>query len=131
VFIVFLLISTASLGFNDLERRQRDTQTFEWQEYLLENVEADDVVIVDNQLWSMHTLKYMMPTDTVHINSDDNTDTFIEAFNYERPDFILHTSASWDGWNSTDFLSDEGYCYENITTRWNLPPYTAWTPCQS
>jgi hypothetical protein len=128
-FALFLLVLTSSVGFEDLERRQTEEFSLELQKYILDNIGDDDQVITDNSVWHQHTFKYMLPQSTIHISESNNQEHFLLAFNESLPDYIIHSNAAWEGWNSQEFLTSMSYCHEDVYTRWNLDPYTVWSPC--
>ena len=126
---VCVILLTTSIGVDDLNRRQKDDFSFSMQEFLIDNVDENDIVIVDNTIWSSNTYMFLLPDDTIHIAATNNAAKFDQSFNHSAPDYIIHTSLAWDGWDVEDHLIDSGYCNENVSSRWNLPPYTVWSPC--
>ena len=98
------------------------------QEFLINNIDDEDIVIVDNSIWSANTYMYLLPDDAIHISPTDNEEKFDQSFNHSTH-YIIHSSSAWEGWDVEDHLVESGYCNENVSSRWNLPPYTVWSPC--
>ena len=46
------------------------------QEFLIDNVDEDDIVIVDNTVWSSNTYMFLLPDDTIHIAATNNAAKF-------------------------------------------------------
>jgi uncharacterized membrane protein len=129
LFAILILFLSINMSVYELNYRRLDDYTFDLQEYSLNNIDGNDVVLVDSSIWNIHTMKVILPDDTIHIGNVGNEEHFRTVLDEEKPDYILHGNTSWNGWQIGESLNESGYCHQEIYSRSYWKPYHAWSKC--